>query len=246
MATARELITLALQELGVMGQGGSPNAGDAAFAFTRFRQQLDSWAAERWTLAVQNRVPYTLPSGTNTATIGPVGADIISPRPVWISGINYLNPGSSPPNEVPLAPMDGDQYQSLSIKTLQSSLPQQFFYQSSTTSTLGSLFFWPTVTQDVDLALYIPVGVGQPVSLNSTVQGPPGYEEAFIYDLAYRLAPPFGKPITPMLRENRMEALARMKRPNVQPGMLGVDAALTPASGGAYNVLTDTSTGPNG
>jgi hypothetical protein len=46
-----------------------------------------------------------------------------------------------------------------------------------------------------------------------------------------------------MVRENSKESFARIKRPNTQPGLMGVDAALMPMSGGAYNIYSDSNTG---
>ncbi len=240
--TARELIELAHVELGIVGDGYAMTDAQAKFGFTRFCQQLDSWAAEQLSLAVQNRLTYTIPSGENTATIGPATADITAQRPVWVAGVNYLVPSLSPAVETSLGRMDDDQYRVLSIKDLASSLPTLFYYQTSVTTSLGELFFWPTVTQDVDIAIYVPVAVGQPVALTSTVQGPPGYAEAFVYDLAYRLCTPYGRPTPPLLIQNRTEAMARMKRPNMQPGLMGVDPALTSGTSGGYNVLNDQTT----
>ena len=70
--------------------------------------------------------------------------------------------------------------------------------------------------------------------------GPPGYQEAFLYALALRLCTPFGRPVPPLLPQLMTEAMANMKRPNVDPGLLGVDAALTIGVGSGYNVYADT------
>jgi hypothetical protein len=50
-------------------------------------------------------------------------------------------------------------------------------------------------------------------------------------------------PVPPLLPGLAAEAYAKIKRANMQPGLLGVDAALVPTSGGAYNILNDTNTG---
>ena len=76
------------------------------------------------------------------------------------------------------------------------------------------------------------------------ITGPPGYQDGFLYDLALRLCRPFGKPVTADLRQAYAEAIANLKRPNVEPGLLGVDAALTLGSrAGGYNILSDQSSG---
>jgi hypothetical protein len=138
--------------------------------------------------------------------------------------------------------MDEDSYAALTIKTLSSALPLQCFYNTSISTMLGTLFFWPKVTQNVEIVLYTPQAVGVPTALTSILLGPPGYQEAFMYQLALRLCTPFGVTVPPLLPELATRAFATMKRPNVSPGILGVDAALVPSGGAGYNVYSDTTT----
>lgn len=244
MATVRDICTQAAQEIGALGQGETLGSADAQTCLTRFQYQLDAWQAEALTLAVNTQLTFTIPGGTNTFTIGPTGS-VVAQRPVWIEAMTYVNPGSSPEVETIMAPMNDDQYDVLSIKNLQSSLPTQFYYNTSFTSLLGSMFVWPEPTQNVKTYIYVRQGAGVPATLNDTVQGPAGYLEAFLYQLALRLLTPFSKNISdlPLLPKMAAEALARIKRSNLQPGLLGVDAALVPNAGGAYNVISDQNTG---
>ena len=244
MATVRSLIYQALLEIGAVGQMDTPSANDEQIALTRFQNQLDAWQAEALTLAVNARLTFTVPSGTNTFTIGPTG-DVVAQRPVWIEAMNYVVPGSSPEVETIMAPMNDDQYDVLSIKSLSSALPTQFYYNTSFTTLLGSMFVWPTPSQNVKTYIYVKQGAGVPVNVTDTVIGPAGYAEAFIYQLALRLVTPFAKSLTdlPLLPKLAAESYARVKRSNNAPGLLGVDAALVPTSGGAYNILNDTNTG---
>ncbi len=243
MATARSIIEDALVELGVIQLGQALPPEYASVGLKRLQNQIDSWAADLLTIAVTSRVTFTLASGTNTYTIG-IGGQINTTRPAWFIGVNYLNPGSNPAVEVPLGQMDDDSYTNLSIKFLTSNLPTQFYYNATTP--LGTLFFWPTVTQDVDMALYLESPVGIPATLDSQLIGPNGYQEAFMYQLALRLAGPMGRQVTQEVREMATSTYAAMTRQNNQPGLLGVDAALVPTYGGAYNVYSDGYGGSNG
>jgi hypothetical protein len=241
MATAaRAIIQQALATIGAYTPGEEIQPADSDIGLIWLQNQLDAFAADRLWLNVQTRVTATIPSGTTQMTIG-TGGDINTTRPVFITGINYLIPGANPPVETPMGRMDDDSYMNLSIKTLSSSLPTQFYYNE--TFPLGTLNFWPQVSQNVSIALYIPQQTISATTLDSVVQGPPGYMEAFIYQLALRLTLPFGKQVPPLLPEAASQALARAKRQNMQPGLLGVDAALVPMNGAGYNILNDTHTG---
>ncbi len=248
MPTVRSICESAALEIGVGAPGEALNAADAATCLTRFQYQLDAWQAEALTLAVNTQLTFTIPGGTNTFTIGPTTGDIVAQRPVWIDAMTYVVPGSSPEVETIMAPMNDDQFDVLSIKSLSSSLPTQYYYNTSFDTLLGSMFVWPTPSGDVKTYIYVKQGAGVPTSLNDTIQGPAGYLEAFMYQLALRLMTPFARKAedVPLLvgpQGMANQALARIKRANLQPGLLAVDAALVPTSGGAYNVLNDTNTG---
>jgi hypothetical protein len=240
MATALDIITDALIEIGAYASGQALSADDAALGLRRFQNQLDAWAADSLTLAVNEGLSYTLPSGANTFTIGPTGS-VTAQRPSFIQAVNYVVPGSSPAVEVALGPMDDDQYNALSIKALSGGLPQEFYWNATTTN--GTMFVWPTPNQSVVLKVYVLKAVDQPVSLTSTVIGPPAYAEAFMYQLAMRLCAPFQRPMTPDLMRMASVSYARIAVQNTEPGLLGVDSALFPSYGGAFNVLTGSFTG---
>ncbi len=244
MPTVRTIAADALMEIGALGQGETMAAADAALALLRIQTMIDAWAADRLTLSVQSQTEIAWPSATSFQTIGP-GGNIDVQRPVWVSQMNYVIPGSSPAVETPMAPMNDDQYAQNTIKLLQSALPQQYYYQTSITTVLGSLYIWPQPTQVVTLMLYAPQAVGVPASLDSVLLGPPGYQQAFMYQLALRLCTPFSRPVPSLLPSMAAEAYALMKRQNVDPGLLGCDPALIPRGGGGYNVLSDNYSAPS-
>jgi hypothetical protein len=245
MATVRDICTDALREINVYAPTETPSANDLQSALRYLQRQLDSWQAEALTLAVQARVSFTLTSGSSTVTIGPGGTvDVM--RPVYLDAVNYVNPGSSPGVEIPIGLLDRDTYAALSIKELASALPLQCFYQTSTETALGTLFVWPQVTQNVTLVLYYPKGIAVPVTVDDIILAPPGYAEGFHYNLARRLLSPFGvadQMTIARVTQEAEQALMRLKRPNLQPGQMGIDAALVPSGGGAYNIYSDSYTG---
>ncbi len=247
MPTVRAIATDALTEIGVLAEGESMNASQGALTLLRIQHMIDAWAADRLMLAIQTRTTFVLTSGSSSVTLGPVGATVTMPRPVYLNSLAYVVPASSPAVESPIALMDQDQYAHLSIKSLPSALPTQAFYQTSLDTVLGTLFFWPQVTQNVTIALYTPTAMGVPTTLDSILTGPPGWQEAFLYQLALKLVTPFGVKVQeqcPLLPQMAKDATAVVKRPNVRPGLLGTDAALVPTGGSGYNILSDNSSSP--
>ncbi len=137
--------------------------------------------------------------------------------------------------------MDQASYAAESIKDMTSALPLSYFYQTSIDTILGTLTLWPVPNQTLTLYLYAPQAVTVPVTLDDVLLGPPGYQEAFLYALALRLCRPFGVAVSQDLVQLAANAWTTMTRPNVKPGLLGTDPALTAwSSTSTYNVLSNT------
>ncbi len=240
MATALAIITDAMVEIGAYASGDTIAPVHEQLGLLRFQNQLDAWQADYLSLNLQDRVTFSLTSGTSTFTIGATG-NLVTTRPVYVEGVNYIIPGTTPTTEVPMASMDDDQYMAISQKSLSSSLPQMFYYNA--TMPYGTMFVWPTVSQTVVLALYLNHGIDVPAALTSSVTGPPGYAEAFMYQLALRLCGPMARPVPEGLPQMAAAAYGRMRKPNVEPGIMGVDAALMPINGSGFNILTGQTSG---
>ena len=105
MPTVRAILTDALLEIGVGSPGEILSADLMEIALRYFQRQLNAWQADELSLAVSNRITFTIPSGTASSSIGPTG-DIVAQRPVFVNQINYIVPSSTPPVEVPMGPMD--------------------------------------------------------------------------------------------------------------------------------------------
>lgn len=243
MALVRSIIINALVELGIVRPGATVDAALMATGLDRIQSMIDAWGANRLTLSLQLRTQFTMSSGDSSIQIGP-GAAVNIGRPVWINSITYINPGSSPEQETLIGQMDDDGFAALSIKELSSALPLQSFYQTNLSDALGTLFLWPQVNQDVDIVIYTPQAVAVPATLDVDLIGPPGYRDAFMYGLALRLMTPLAvaaESVPLLVGPDGLAARAwtTMTRPNIAPGVLGIDAALVPNSGAGYNVLSD-------
>lgn len=240
--TVRSVATDALIELGVLEPGETMTAAQGSRALRRTQMMIDSWAADRLTLSLQLMTTFTWPNNQVSVQVGP-GQTVNIDRPVWIDDMAYIVPSTSGSNavEVGMAQLDYQQYAAITIKNLQSTLPTQYFYQTNVNDANGTLYVWP-VPPSLQVVLYTPQAVGVPATLDSILRGPQGYQDAFLYDLAWRLVNAFGVAMPVTLPQMRREALAVMKRPNVQPGILGVDPALAGSGGAGYNILSDSNT----
>ncbi len=66
------------------------------------------------------------------------------------------------------------------------------------------------------MALYVNRPIGRFRDLTTTYAFPDGYEEALVYQLARRLAKPYGREVDEDLKEKSDMALSVIKRANVR------------------------------
>jgi hypothetical protein len=88
-----------------------------------------------------------------------------------------------------------------------------------------------------DLVLYSLRAVSQFATLTTEVTLAPGYAEAIEYNLALRLAAPYGATIDPDVRRQAGQALAWVKTANTRITDLAIDVALTQGAQPPWNIL---------
>lgn len=187
--TARDLIKRSLRIINVVAAGEDPDANDAFDALEAANDMLDSWSTERLYAFVINEVTHPLTAGTADYNIG-TGATINTARPLKVQ---FAFSRDANGYDRPMAILDQDDYASVRYKSLGQTYPEALFYQ--TTFPTGVINLWPVPPS----ALTLHMGLWQPLteiaSLDTEVNFPPGYREAFVYSLAERLAPEYGRPI---------------------------------------------------
>jgi hypothetical protein len=151
-------------------------------------------------------------------------------------------PLTEQPVEISRWVMTDDAYQSLQIKTLPNSQFTMVYYNP--TFPLGTIFLWPKPNTTINqLVLYLPLefdGFADYVT-DYTYPDRPGYTEAMEYNLAIRIAAPFGRKLTdyPDVVDLARESLGLIKRANNRLTDIPTDAKLlTNTFRGGYNINT--------
>lgn len=156
---------------------------------------------------------------------------------ITVQGTNSAT-GASPAVEIPRALYTDDAYQALAVKNLVSQLFTGVYYNP--TQPLGQVFLWPTPNTDQNqLVLYLPTQFAGFVDLTTdyTYPGTAGYAEALEYNLALRLAAPYGRQVPPDVLLLATSAFATIKRANYKLSDLPIDAAFTRDRRGGYNIF---------
>lgn len=173
MATARDFITLAAKEAGILGVGQSLLAEDVRDCFVLLNRMLAQWQKRRWL------VPYlqeVIGPGNNLKSnlIGP-GQFYNSARPDKIQAAYFkqLNSGGVQ-NEVsfPLLPIwSYEDYALVQLKEL-NSWPQYYFYDGA--YPYGNVFIWPIPSSNYEIHLITKGPIGFTIEIQDGQITSPG------------------------------------------------------------------------
>lgn len=233
--TARTLINGAFDLLQVKGSGETVQAADLTDALRRLQAMIDSWALQPGTITNQVREVFDLVASQASYTMGP-GGNFDTVRPVYVQGAGLLMNAPSVPVEVPLTLLSDDAYDALAVKTLTSVQPTCVYVNA--TSPLATVILWPVPTTAVnDLVLYSLQAFAGFTSVDQAVHLPTGYAEPIEYNLAKRLATPYGLTWPAELDAIARSSLAWVKTSNRRISDLSLDAALVQESRAPWNIL---------
>lgn len=237
--TAQQILDGAFELIGVKALGQALEAAIVQDGFRRLNNLVDTWGIEPGTILSIERQVFPIVGGVQSYTIG-AGGVWDTPRPTVIDRAGLVMLNTTPSIEIPLSVLSQQAYEAIAVKGLQSTLPTQLYYdQAYTAAGLGTVFLWPapTIATNV-IALYTEMRLAAFVSVAGTVRLAPGFREALEYNLACRLAAPYGRPVQPDVLLYAKSTLANVKRRNTPTLDLALDAGLTPASRqGTFNIL---------
>jgi hypothetical protein len=253
--TAMDLITSALRLIGVLASGEQPDISDANDCLMVLNQMLDGWNADGLAIFTTTADDYALISGKQAYTLGP-GGDFDTNRPAQINSMSVIllsNPSN--PIEIPIAMYSVDDWQNkIPVKKVNGSFPQICYDDGG--FPLRTLSVWPIPQQANSLRVYSwqPLGLAisqQTLTINHTdgsitnqavlpplqmaLSFPPGYAEAFRYNLAVRLSAEFAATLPPIVQAIAVGSLARLKTMNAPDLQLRSDLA----GNGGYNYKAD-------
>jgi hypothetical protein len=129
------------------------------------------------------------------------------------NGMPILNGGL----DYPVAVIGLDQYEMIGLKTLSGPWPKAIYYQPA--EILGNIFVWPNPSQG-ELHLFCDTQFSKFMTLNNTINLPPGFNMALRWCLAERMMPMYGKTNQTqiqMINGLAGHAKATLKRTNMKP-----------------------------
>jgi len=209
--------------IGALASGETATADQQTDALTALNSMIGVWSTEQLLIWAKVSEDFTLVPSQQSYTFG-TGGNFNSTRPQKIENA-YLVTGTSPNVfEIPVDIVNQDQWASITVKTTQSAIPQRLY--NDTAYPLSNIYLWPIPNAANTLRLYSWKPLSSFSTADSTVDLPPGYEEALRYNLAVRLAPEYGRPILPQVQEIAVGSKAAIKRMNTKFNLLISDDAL--------------------
>lgn len=220
MTTALDIVTGALQILGVVGNGQVPDTGDANVAFNALNEFLEDLSIDN--LAVYTPVDqvFALVPGTASYSIGPTGT-WVGFRPSFVDQVRVTYQTI----DYEVAYLDNLHFNQIQYKSQTGVLPLWFNFDSDVPN--GSISLWPVPTTAMPIYITSNKQLTQIALLSTTIVLPPGYKRMLRYNLAKDLQDTFGKQMSPVALKIADTSLGDIRRANVVPARADFDPALT-------------------
>lgn len=196
-STFQDLLTLALKNAGVVGQGQTAGAEDMNDACAMMNDMFAQWQQRRY--LVYHLVEKTLTcNGAASYSIGPGGDISVIQRPAMINAAFARQTVVSTPNQIdyPIKVITSrETYSRIALKSLQS-FPEWLWYDAAVP--LGLIYPYPVISSQFELHVVFREQLQTAVNLTDTIVLPPEYREPIIYNLAVRLSAAYGTPLNPV------------------------------------------------
>lgn len=238
MTTAADILNRAGRALGYLGRTEVMGAQDATDALNTFNALLDSWTTEFLTSYATLQRSFVVTAGTQSYTIG-TGGVINSARPTDITGA-FIRDSNN--NDYPMRIIPQDEWDNIGTKYITSQIPDTLFYDSQ--YPLGIINIFPVPLLNYTVFFDSVINQVTFSTLTQTLIMPPGYERAFILNLAIELMSA-GFPCLldanglANLRANAMEAKGNIKRQNIKEVLADYDPYVVSRSNATYNIYSD-------
>lgn len=221
------------------GRGPSPSQSDEGLYV--LNSMIDAFRTQGLLFYAEAPQPMTLVTGRNNYSIGTSGTtDLVVQRPEKIRRANWVIQGSSPEFEEPMYCMTREEWDDISIKTLQVNITNGFHYEA--TAPNGTLYVYPNPGYPSKIILYLEQAMTQIAGLGTNLFLATGYQRALEYNLAVDLATAFPDraKLSPLSVQIAASTLANIKVLNWTYEQMHVEAAMRGNQNrGYFNIWTN-------
>jgi len=235
ISTFGDLIKLALKNAGVVGVGQTPAAEDINDAAQTLNMMISQWGRRRY-LIYHLKEQVVSCTGAQSYSVGPGGDFSMSSRPAEINYAFARQVINANPQQidypVQILPSRED-YALIQLKSL-ASFPQWAWFDAD--FPLGNLFVYPVITNQFELHIGYAEILQSVTSLTDTINLPPEYLEALLYNLGVTLSGIYQLTPNPVVVGRAKAALETMRTVNAQvPRMTMPRGLIYPPRYNAYS-----------
>jgi len=225
MTTGLEIITKAMQKVGILIKSESPASDEAADALDALNDLIASWSTESMLIYARTLESFTLAGGTSSYTIGS-GQTFNTVRPLMIID-SYIRNSTIDTN---VAIVPDEVFANITNKTTQG-IPEFLNYDNAFPT--GTIKLWPVPSSAYTLFISSEKELSS-LTLAGTVSLPAGWKRALIYNLALELAPEYGQSVDEAILKHANESKRNIKATIMRNRSM--DANATPSLG--FNVYS--------
>lgn len=215
---AQNLIERAFILTGIFSFNQPVPATELNYAFDTLNTLLGSWKADGLFDFSTELFEGSTVAGQAEYTIG-VSGDFVAQRPISIDGAYIRQNGV----DYPLAQIDQRLYDTIALKSQQSTFPNYFYYNPTYPN--GSIHLYPVPNVSIPIFFRFGKYVSHFATLEDEVFFPPGYEQSIFYALGSELSIIYGNPRQD-LEAKAKEYIANIKKNNLNILELGMDTRL--------------------
>ena len=232
--TARDIITEALLDLGVLAEGETPTSIQANGALKKLNALLDSWSLDN--LMIYGTTANQMPLIANKTfyTIG-TGGDLNIPRPNNIISASVYDNTQSIENRIEYTiPIYNDlEWAELNQKGLQGAFPAYAVYFNFEYPFIKA-FVSPVPDNSQYTMIIYTSGILSNIDLDTVLSLPSGYRRALVSSLSIELSPSYGVEVSPAT-----VAIAESSLKLIMNKNLRVNELISPFGGNVYDWRTD-------
>lgn len=214
--TALDLISSSLRLVNVLAAGEVCPISQANDALQVLNDMIDSWNTMRLAIFTTGSNDFPLVLGQQSYTLG-TGGNFNMPRPPQIDGMSaILLYDPSNPVEVPITMYTVNQWQmQVPVKNVDGSFPLICYDDGG--FPFRTLNMWPIQSTGVvnNVRIYSWQPLAEPPALSTVISAPPGYRQAFRFNLAVLLGAEFTATVPPAVSVIATESLGRVKALNM-------------------------------
>jgi hypothetical protein len=237
--TCRDVLYISFREARILKRPqGACSDSELQDGLIFLNQLIDYWAARECYAWTSLFAVYTLTAGHQPHLMGP---GLSSPdfnvrqRPTSIRSCSIVIENNV---DVPVTIRDSDWWASQSVKSIQSNIPTDLYYQPQ--YPYGELWFWPVPSTGYQIRLEDTVVLEQFQTMNDLFLAPQAYQAAITLTLAEELVDIWGTEMPLNLARRAMKARDALQSNNfLPPRISSADWGTSGCSaGGDFNYLT--------